>query len=102
MMSAVHTSKVHCVGKRKEKEKNVGFLWPVASGLPVSKLCPRAGKQAATPSVILGSIPLEMQNLRLSAMEAESAFDQYTQVIHSTLKFENCQCRHVVVNTDSN
>lgn len=74
--------KIHCVGgKKKEKEEIfVGFLWPVASGLPVSKLCPRVAKQAATQSVTLGpagaspGAMVEMQTLRLSTLKAASAF----------------------------
>lgn len=55
MMPRNSNFKIHCVGKKIEKEEIfVGFLWPVASGLPVSKLCPRVAKRAATPSVTLG------------------------------------------------
>lgn len=81
------------MGKKNKKKKYLWvFLWPVASGLPVSKLCPRVAKQAATPSVTLGRAGAspgtmgEMQTLRLSTPEAASAFSQYPQVIHMHMK----------------
>ena len=41
---------MHSVEEKKEKKNVGGFLWPVASGIPVFKLYPRVGNQAATQS----------------------------------------------------